>query len=339
MFSVSLKAARDLQYEEIEEPKLAPGCVLVAVYASGICGSDMHRYIGEEPVTKPNIVCGHEFGGRIYAVAEDVQDLKVGQNVAVNPACSCGKCRYCQAGLEYLCDDAVWSPAMTERVCVQAKTCVPMPDSFDMLYSPLVEPAATAIHASNGIFDSKVVVIGMGTVGLFAMQLLHRQNNQVVLADVSEYALDQARKLGGQNLVNLRNADCKKQILACFGGDNPDWVLDGVGITQTVDFSTALVKKRGHVRIIGASRIFIEFNCRTALLKEIFLESIYIYTENDYRKAAQMFIQNDIEYAGVVSKVFSLQEAKEAFEYKRTQPSTKVLLKHETLNDRKDVKQ
>lgn len=327
MFSVSLKSARTLEYEEIQEPKLEPGCVLIEIYASGICGSDMHRYIGEEPVANPNIVCGHEFGGKIYAVADDVTNLKVGQNVAVNPACSCGHCKYCKAGLEYLCEHAVWYHAMTERACVPAKNCVVMPESFDMLYSPMVEPAATAIHASDGIHNSKVVLIGMGTVGLFAMQILKRQNNQVVLADVSEFALEQAKKLGGEYLVNLRDADCDDQIRKYLGGD-PDWVLDGVGITPTVDRGIALVKKRGHVRIVGASRMSIEFNCRMALLKEVFLESIYIYTEEDYRTAAKMFMNNEIEYVDVVSKVFPLTEAKEAFEYKRTEPSTKVLLKH-----------
>jgi galactitol-1-phosphate 5-dehydrogenase len=192
----------------------------------------------------------------------------------------------------------------------------------------LFEPAATAIHTCTGIENKNVVIIGLGTVGLFMMQILKKQANEVVLADVSAFAMDQARKMGGRNIVDLREDDCEAKIAAILGDEKVDYVIDGVGITPTVNRAIRIVKKRGIVRIVGASRVSIDFDCRTALLKEVVLESIYIYTEDDYRSAAEMFVKDEILFKDIVSKVFPLTEAKEAFDYKQNQPATKVLLKH-----------
>ena len=328
MFAVILKDAFEIKYEEVPEPELRPGGAIVQVDASGICGSDMHRYSGEEPVKDPSKICGHELGGVITELANDVKGLKVGQKVAVNPTISCGKCYYCKKGLMYLCDNQGWISAMTKKVFAPAKCLVPVPDNFDILYTPLFEPAATAIHACGGINDKNVVLIGLGTVGLMAMQILEKNGNKVVLTDISGFSMEQAEKMGGKHIVNLRDKDCEEKIASIFGDEKIDYVIDGVGITSTVDRAVRLVKKRGVVRIVGASRIAIEFDCRTALLKEVTVESIYIYTEEDYRTAAKMIINDEIQYKDIVSKVFPLQKTKEAFDYKQNKPSTKVLLDH-----------
>lgn len=328
MFAVILKGAFDIRYGDVEEPTLESGGAIVRVVASGICGSDMHRYSAEEPIINTNQVCGHELGGQIIELAEDETGLHVGQKVAVNPTIACGKCYYCRHHLSYLCENLGWIPAMTERVFAPARCLVPLPDDFDTLYTPLFEPAATALHTCAGISDKNIVLIGLGTVGLFMMQILQKQGNKTVLADVSEFAMQQARRMGGRNIIDLRDDDCEEKIASFFGNDKIDYVIDGVGITPTVNRGIRLVRKRGFVRIVGASRVSIDFDCRTALLKEVVLESVYIYTEDDYRSVAGMFIKDEIIYKDIVSKIFLLTKAKEAFDYKHNKPATKVLLKH-----------
>ena len=124
---------------------------------------------------------------------------------------------------------------MTEKVFAPAQCLVSLPDDFDTLYTPLFEPAATAIHTCSGIEKKNVVIIGLGTVGLFMMQILEKQANRVILADVSEFAMEQARKMGGTDIVDLRNDDCEAQIAAILGDEKVDYVIDGVGITPTVN--------------------------------------------------------------------------------------------------------
>jgi L-iditol 2-dehydrogenase len=328
MFAVILKNEFDIQYEQVSEPKLQPGGAIIQVEASGICGSDMHRYSGEEPIKDKTKICGHELGGEILELANDVKGFRKGQKVAVNPTIACGKCYYCRQDLSYLCDNQGWIPAMTERVFAPAQCLISLPDDFNTLYTPLFEPAATSIHTCAGIKNKNIVLIGLGTVGLFAMQILEKQGNKVVLGDVSDFAMAQARKMGGKSMVNLRDDDCEAQIAAIFGDNKVDFVIDGVGITPTVNRGIRLVRKRGVVRIVGASRVAIDFDCRTALLKEVVLESIYIYTEDDYSLAAGMIIRDEIIYKDIVSKVFPLANAKEAFNYKQNEPATKVILKH-----------
>lgn len=328
MLAVIMKGPFDIQYEEIEEPKLMPGGAIIRVDASGICGSDMHRYSAEEPIKNTTRVCGHELGGVILELSDDVTGFHVGQKVAINPTIPCGKCYYCQRGLSYLCENQRWINAMTEKVFAPAGSIIPVPDDFDTLYTPLFEPAAAAIHTCAGIHNKNVVLIGLGTVGLFAMQVLEKQGNHVVLADVNTFSMEQAKKMGGRHIVNFRDEDCEAQIAAIFGDEKVDYVIDGVGITPTVNRAIRLVKKRGVVRIVGASRISIDFDCRTALLKEVSIESVYIYTENDYRMAARMITSGEIIYKPIATKVFPLNQAREAFDFKQNKPSTKVLLKH-----------
>ena len=84
MFAVILKNEFDIQYEQVSEPKLQPGGAIIRVDASGICGSDMHRYSGEEPIKDKTKICGHELGGEILELADDVKGFRKGQKVAVN---------------------------------------------------------------------------------------------------------------------------------------------------------------------------------------------------------------------------------------------------------------
>ena len=328
MFAVVMKGICHLEYEDFPYPVPGDDEVLIDIYASGICGSDMHRYTGEEPIKNTKNVCGHELGGTVLATGKNIKNLKIGQKVTVNPKGSCGECRFCKAGLGYLCMKPYSTKAMTEQFTAREKQCVVMPDDFDLLYAPMVEPAAAAIHVTRGIEKQKVVLFGLGPVGLFVLQMLVKQGNEVVACDISEDSLKNALDFGAAAAVDLKAEDANEQILEKLGGEPPMWILDGVGISQTLERALELCEKRGTVRIFGASRINIDFNCRKALLKEIRVESSYIFEEDDYRAMAEMFAKGEIRYKELVAKVFPLTQAKEAFEYKRTHACGKVLLKH-----------
>ena len=106
MRSVVIHAAKDLRIEDRPAETPGPGEVLVRIERGGICGSDLHYFnhggFGAVRLREPMIL-GHEVAGRIAALGEGVEDLAVGNLVAVSPSRPCGRCRYCQEGKQNHC--------------------------------------------------------------------------------------------------------------------------------------------------------------------------------------------------------------------------------------------
>ncbi|HET8766686.1 MAG TPA: alcohol dehydrogenase catalytic domain-containing protein, partial [Pedococcus sp.] len=114
-----MRAARfhgksDIRVEDVETPKIKERDeVLVEVLWCGICGTDLHEYmvgpivtpVDPHPLTGATLpqTLGHEFSARVVEVGPDVEDVSVGDRVAIMPAIVCGRCRFCREGLGHLC--------------------------------------------------------------------------------------------------------------------------------------------------------------------------------------------------------------------------------------------
>lgn len=330
MWTVKQRDVRKIVLEEEREPVPAENEVIVEVFASGICGSDMHRFTGAEENPWPDRTVGHEMGGVIAALGAGVDEAAypVGARVAVNPAWFCNDCVYCRQGLDYLCEKNDLIRAMAERVAVPARNLVLLPPDFDLTYAPLIEPAAVAFHASRSVPDGNVLVIGLGTVGLFAVQTLQKGNRRVVAADISEYALDMGRRLGLRHVIDLRQPDAHERIRAAFDGEPVDTALDFVGSPQSLALAGETLKKQGSLHVVGAAGDRMTLDSRTAILKELRLQFFCIYSREDFAETARQFAAGEIDYRPLLSATFPLHEAEKAFQYKETVPSTKIVLLH-----------
>ncbi len=103
MKAAVLEAAKRLVVEEVDEPTPGEHDALIGVHASGVCGSDVHTYLGHHPFRKPPVVLGHEVAGTVIRVGDAVERVKVGDRVAVEPHIYCGECEFCARGLVNLC--------------------------------------------------------------------------------------------------------------------------------------------------------------------------------------------------------------------------------------------
>src|SRR3989442_5771093 len=102
MKAVVIEAPNDLAVKKIDDPSPKTGEVVVKVDACGICGTDIHVLRGEFAPTRYPIVPGHEFSGEIVALGSDVDHLKTGDFVAVDPSPVGSTCRQCPAGHVHL---------------------------------------------------------------------------------------------------------------------------------------------------------------------------------------------------------------------------------------------
>lgn len=264
---------RDVRIEEVQAPPPpAPGQVRVKVSWCGICGTDLHEYVGgpiyipverAHPLTgvKAPVIIGHEMSGEVVAVGEGVQAFASGDRVAACPIIGCGDCRWCRSGSMAQCDRVAflgtsWSGgALAECVNLNAYQCYKLPDSIGDDAGALVEPFSAvvrAIHRSAPKADERVAVVGAGPMGLMSIMAIRIFGcAHVVAFEVASLRQKAARLCGAEHVVNPATEDAEKRGLELTGGQGFDLVVECAGIPATALLSGRLARTRGRVTLMG----------------------------------------------------------------------------------------
>lgn len=333
MLEAKLNAIREVLVHEV--PELAEpreDWALVKTGAVGICGSEMHVYLGVNPVLSPPRVQGHEFSGTVKSI-NGASDFKPGDRVTVNPVVGCNNCQHCNTGFTYRCDRAYViggevSGAFGGEVYVPIRNLVSIPDSMSMVDATLVEPASVAVHTVGDLANKTVLIIGQGAIGLLCLQVAKMQGNTVIAMDVSDEMLAASKKLGADFTVNSKTQDAAGEIKAYLNGKPLDAVIDAVCNPDTANFSVENVKKGGMIMWVGIPKAAFTFDLVTLLCKEIKLHTSYLYSEEDFRNALNLVASGKVDAGVIVSRTFPFEEAAEAFAYKLNTPSIKVVVEN-----------
>ncbi|MDF2146156.1 zinc-dependent alcohol dehydrogenase family protein [Knoellia sp. p5-6-4] len=246
---------------EAAEPACPEDGVVIAVRATGVCRSDWHAWKGHDPVTLPHTP-GHELAGVVAEVGPAVRRWSVGDRVTVPFVCGCGTCDWCAAGEAQVCPNQT-QPGFTgpgsfaERVAVHAAdlNLVLLPDSVDFVTAASLGCRfatafrALTVHGRVGHGDW-LVVHGCGGVGLSAVMIGAALGARVVAVDVSPAALERARAVGAEVVVDARErADVAERVReATSGGAHVS--LDALGAPETSVASVLSLRRRGrHVQV------------------------------------------------------------------------------------------
>jgi alcohol dehydrogenase len=276
-------AEKEVQLRDEPAPEPGPGEVLVAIDAVGICGSDMHAYLGHDPRRVPPLILGHEAVGR---VAEGPTE---GARVVINPLITCGHCDECLGGRSNLCEQrdiiGMYRPgAFAERVTIPARNLIDMPEDMDPAHAALTEPAATALHAVNlvarvahrPVSESRALVIGGGSVGLFAAFALRDQG-------AAEIQLAETNALRRRTIENANVCRVVDPITEPVGESCYEIVIDAVGGKLSREAAISAVRPGGVVMHIGLLDNEGGIDVRKMTLQEITLIGTYTYTAVDLR--------------------------------------------------------
>ncbi|MHB8277689.1 MAG: zinc-dependent alcohol dehydrogenase [Candidatus Humimicrobiaceae bacterium] len=334
MLKAIIKEIGKVVIEEVETPVINEEEALIKVKAIGICGSDMHVYAGKNPVLAPPRVPGHEFGGIIKNIKSKKTDLEAGMKVVVNPVINCGKCYYCKNSMEYLCENQSViggdiEGAMKEEITVPIKNVIKLPDSFDLLYSPLIEPTAVAVHTVSKIYNSNVLAIGMGTIGLLIQQICINNNNRLISLDIEDFPLELSKDLGADLSINFNDEDKLGKLNKFLNGRKIDSVIDTVCSYKTILFATDIVRKGGKVYMVGIPTKNYEVDVIKIVCNEVQIIPNYLYKDLEFIKAVDQIIEGKILFKPLLSKIFDLKDASSAFEFKDKNSTIKVILKND----------
>jgi alcohol dehydrogenase, propanol-preferring len=273
-----LQAQAQPEFQEVPEPQAGPGQVVVKVAGSGLCHTDFivisheRSYWKDEP---PPFTLGHEIAGWIEEVGIGVTRFQPGDAVAVNPSwTSCGRCHMCRSGEENHClyQKAIRAPGVgydgghAPYVLVpEARFLIPIGDLDPVEAAPLTDAGITTYTAIKAALPkiwpgSTAVVIGIGGLGLYAVQFLRQLTGaRVVAVDSSEARLKLAREHGADDVV-ASGPDAAKQIRELSAGIGATFVLDCVGVTATLNTGVAALSLRGRLAMIGAGGGSIPFD-------------------------------------------------------------------------------
>lgn len=221
---------RPLSVEQVPRRELEPSQVLVKVEASGLCHTDIHAANGDWPVKpSPPFIPGHEGVGVVVEVGADVDEVAVGDRVAMPwLGYACGTCDYCVSGWETLCleqkntgygFDGGWG----EYAVAYGGYVVKVPDGIDPLdAAPLACAGVTtykAVKVAGTRSSDLVAVFGVGGLGHLAIQYAAIAGGHVIAVDLVDDKLELARELGATHTVNAANEDPAEAIQR-LGGAN-----------------------------------------------------------------------------------------------------------------------
>ena len=327
--AVLLAHEQPLEYADVPEPRIeAPTDVIVRIAAAGVCGSDIHVTRGRKvgPIRKPDFpyVIGHENAGWVEAVGDSVTALAPGDPVLLHPKVSCGLCLMCRRGAETHClaarfpgVDGTTPGGYAEYMRTDVRAVLKLPPGTDPIpLAPLADAGLSAYHAVRKAAaalppDGTAVVIGVGGLGYFAVQLLRAFSPaRIVAADLTAPRLRLAEELGADVALES-DGDLADRVRELTGGLGAEVVVDCVATGSTPEQGLAMLAPLGRYVALGSEDG--EICCRAVVAtgRELAIEGSLVGTFAELRELVSMTLRDRVK---LVQTYYPLAEAAAALD-------------------------
>ena len=282
MKALVYQGVETIEYVEASDPTPRDGEHLIKVEAVGICGSDMHAYLGHDARRPAPLILGHEAAGTIVGGDQD------GRRVTVNPLVNCGTCPACLAKRENICPNRqiISMPpregAFAQFISMPDANLVTVPEGVPLSKAALAEPLAVSWHAARLALEAlhttaerKALVLGGGAIGLAAALALKAM-------DVNDITIVEPNAERRKFLIDV----CGQNAVEKGTGMYPI-IVDAVGFAATRAVSTELAEPGGVIAHVGLGDGEGGLDVRRMTLQEITFIGTYTYTMQDFRDTAE----------------------------------------------------
>ena len=324
MKALVYRGPRSLVLEEVARPEPAAQEVLIRVAATGICGSDVHGYLGLTGRRIPPLIMGHEFCGTVEELGSGVEGFRAGDRVVIEPVIPCGACSFCREGQTNLCPGRrsfgvmEFNGSMAELVAVPARLLHRMPDGLSPAMGAMVEPLAVAHRAVSRVgtlvAGNTVLVVGAGTIGLLILALAKlRHPRRVLVSDLNERRLALARSLGADVILHPSRGSVVDAVRESSDGQGADVSFEAVGASATVEQALACLRPGGTCVWVGNSQREINLDMQRVVTRELGVLGSYIYTSEQFGEAIGLLARGEIDAERVISCRAPLDRGPELF--------------------------
>jgi len=345
--------AGDIRVENVSDPQLEAGGILIQVKACGICGSDLHPYkVGgliEAGFIQPGLIMGHEFSGDVVAVGTNVTGIKEGDRVTAGSILPCRECEWCRKGESNRCLNMMvlgfqMPGAFAEYVSIPLaivdQTVFLLPEEISYEEGATVEPLSVGINAARRAepgHEDIVVVLGAGMIGQCALQSFREMNvAKVIVSEVSKKRLEVAKASGADIVINAAEEDPVQRVRELTSGIGADIVAECAGAPTTFQQAIDMVRGSmqqafeterpdGKIMLVGVYEEPIQWMPIMVINNSVRMIGCF---SGGFAPAIDLLKTRKVSTVPLITHEFSLDEAKEAFETQlRTEESIKVLIK------------
>ncbi len=327
MDALVIHAPKDLRVESVATEAVHSGQICVRVRKGGICGSDLHYFnhggFGTIQIKEP-MVLGHEIAGVVEQVAQDVTTIAVGERIAVSPSRPCGKCTYCQQGLQNHCLDmryygsAMRTPhvqgAFRQQIVCDASQAHRLADTVSDGEGALAEPLSVALHAvrrAGPLLGKRILVTGCGPIGALIVLAARRGGAaHIVATDVSAFTLRSALKVGADEAIDVGE---KTDALLPFCADKGsfDVLFEASGNERALRGALDALRPRGVIVQVGlGGDMTLPLN--TIVAKEFDLRGAFRFHE-EFAIAVEMLNKGLIDVKPLISATVPFRDSGRAF--------------------------
>ena len=337
MKAIEFAAPRTAQVIEVAEPSApGPGEALVRSYSMGVCGTDVSAFLGRFPFFDFPRIPGHELGVEVLAVGAGVDQVAVGDRCAVEPYLNCGTCYACRRGATNCCPQlsvigVMENGGLCERFVIRADKLHPSASlSFEQL--ALVETLGIGCHAiarAQPVAGEPLLIVGVGPIGLAALEFARLANADVTVVDMQATRLAFCqRNYGITNCVDASAAGgperLVQQLRDLTNGDGHPVVIDATGSSESMAASIGYVASTGTLVFLGLTRDEISFPQPIMHKPEIQIRASRNALPEDFRRIIQLIAEGAIDTAPWITHRASFDEVPESFE-SFTRPETGVV--------------
>ncbi len=329
MKAMMLTGIRRMEMQDVPAPEIKnPNDVLIRMKIVGVCGSDVHYYVGGKigsQVVEYPFAVGHEGAGTVDKVGSAVTKVKPGDRIAIEPAMSCHQCDQCRAGRSHTCRKLRFlgcpkqaDGCLSEYIVMPEECCFKIRDSMSFEEAAISEPLAIGVYAvkrSIPMEAAKIAILGAGPIGLSVLLPAMAQGaEKVYMTDKIDSRIQLAEKMGATWTGNPTKCDIVKEIT-----DKEPLLFDAVfeccGQQEALEQAVELVKPGGKIMLIGIppSMKSWSLNVDLSRRKEICIQNVR--RQNHCVQAALDMIDKKLfDVNKMTTHRFKFKDTKEAFE-------------------------
>src|SRR3954447_6703850 len=316
-------------WEDVPDPTIQePTDAIVRIDSSTICGTDLHILKGDAPEVKPGTILGHEAVGTITEIGSGVTTLEIGDRVLVSCITSCGRCRFCKEHRYGLCTGGGgWIfghlidglQAEYARVPFADTSVYKVPDELSdeqVLFLADILPTAYEVGILNGRVGpgDTVAIVGAGPIGLATVLTAKLYTpGRIIAIDIADSRLEKARELGADVTINSGDEDAFERVMELTGGLGADVAIEAVGVPETFELCTDLIRPGGRVANVG-----VHGHSATLHLEKLWIRDILITTglvdTTTTPKLLRLIEAGRLDPTPFATHRFALADAEEAYD-------------------------